>query len=162
MLTGAILLAGRYFSQNMTLRRRQLEALVAMAGRMGDEIRYNGSDVCTLVERLGREPLAQTLPFLTQCTSHCRMGKPFPNAWQSALEEVQQEMHLSNEAMAQLSSFGSRLGATDLEGQMAHCGRYQREFERLLIEAREQERIKSRLYRSLSMLAGAAVIILLI
>ena len=44
--------------------------------------------------------------------------------------------------------------------QMAHCGMHRREFERLLGEARSQEQVKARLYRSLSLLAGAAVIIL--
>lgn len=131
-----------------------------MVKRMEDEIRYNGSPVCALVERLEGEPLAQTLPFLKCCTARSRAGEPFPDAWQGALEDVQQQMYLSNQEMDKLEAFGLRLGATDLEGQMAHCSMYRREFERLLDDARGQEQTKSRLYRSLSMLASAAVIIL--
>ena len=160
LLTGAVLLSGRYFSQSVILRRRQLEAIASMVARMEEEIRYNGADVCSLVERLQRDSLSGALPFLERCAARCRSGEPFPNAWRGALEDSERQMRLTCEEKAQLLSFGERLGATDLEGQMAHCGMYRREFERLLSEARGQEQVKTRLYRSLSMLAGAAVIIL--
>ena len=160
LLGGAALLTGRYFSQNMIQRRRELEAIVGMIGRMKDDIRYNGSDVCSLVRKTIHASLAAPLSFLSRCIARCDAGEPFPNAWRAALDESQKEMHLSQEEMTQLVSFGGRLGATDLEGQMAHCELYLREFARLLQEVRSQESIKSRLYRSLSMLACAAVIIL--
>lgn len=162
LLAAAAIWAGRYCSQSVTLRRRALEAMVEMTGRAEDEIRFSGIDVCTLVGRLSRTDLGRTLPFLQPCARMCGGGAPFPDAWQKALDQTGREMRLTEEDLDQLASFGARLGATDLEGQLAHCRLHGREFARLLEQAREQERTKGKLYRSLSLLASAAVAILAI
>ena len=144
----------------MTLRRQELEAVALMIGRMEDEVRYHGSDVGSLVRNMGQASFSERLPFLPACSSRCEAGEPFPDAWRSALEESAGKMHLSQEECALLLAFGGRLGATDLEGQLAHCALHFKEVNRMLEEARAQERVKGRLYRSLSMLGCAAVIIL--
>lgn len=131
-----------------------------MIGRMEDEVRYNGSDVGSLVRNMEQASFSALLPFLPACSSRCEAGEPFPDAWRAALDESAGKMHLTQEEHALLLAFGGRLGATDLEGQLAHCALHLREVNRLLGEARSQERVKGRLYRSLSMLACAAVLIL--
>ena len=143
----------------MTKRRRQLEAVADLAARSEDEIRYHSPDTVSLLSRLALEPMAEPLPFLKECILECERGSPFPLAWQQALDQGE-GLRLTLEEKEKLRAFGARLGATDREGQIAHCRRYRMEFERMATQAREQELTQTRLCRSLSALAGAGVMIL--
>ncbi len=57
-------------------------------------------------------------------------------------------------------SFVNGLGATDLEGQLSHCGRHQRIFAFKYENSCEAYRVQGKLRQKLWMLAGAATTVL--
>ena len=76
-------------------------------------------------------------------------------------EQKKKEFCLNKEEFTDLMHFGSQLGEMDVEVQRRAIGRYEEELLRSLGKAEEEVERKERLYRSVSVLAGCFIIILI-
>ena len=82
-------------------------------------------------------------------------GMNFQQAWEACAG-----MGWNKTDAALLRDFGQGFGATDLEGQLAHCGLYERLAGERLKEARRERDVKSKLYRTLGVSGGIAAVLL--
>lgn len=76
----------------------------------------------------------------------------FPEAWQNAVKEA--EMKLGAEDAALLLSMSDILGASDSQGQLNMLDMIEQSFKRSLIEAEKDATVKGKMYRSLGILCG--------
>ena len=87
-------------------------------------------------------------------------GKSFSEAWNDGVRNSG-KMGLTGRDRELLENFGSGLGVTDIEGQLAHCGLYEELTKKGLEEAKEEKGKKARLYQMLGFSAGLAAALLL-
>ncbi len=95
---------------------------------------------------------------------YCQIGgapQP-PETLSGWFETMAETCGLSADELLQLHGFEAGLGTTDLEGQLAHCLRYRRQFTDFLENSREQYRTKGKLMGRLWMFGSIGIALLLI
>ncbi len=149
-------------STEYSSRVRQLEAAVSFINHVSTHIRYSAAPVDAILEQAAGMEELQSLPFLAGCAKRCREGEAFPAAWKQSLEEHKRTLSLKTHDMEVLHAFGTGLGTTDVEGQIAHCTLYTGLLNEALQSARREKETYGRLTVSLGVLAGIGTAVLLI
>lgn len=161
-MTGALILiaagtlAGYVESHKLTERVRQLEAFLRFLSAAQTEIRFSGLPVERIVQRHGTE-----LEFLRICGETCAQGGFFTSAWQAGVARGTKGRGLLSEDVALLNGFGEGFGASDVDGQLAHCALYTQLIGERLKNAREEKEKKSKLYQMLGIFSGMVAALVL-
>lgn len=87
---------------------------------------------------------------------------PFPDAWKQGLQETKQQMNLEQEDWSILSMIGGLLGSMDAKGQLNELTMVQSMLTQNLEAAKQSQTEKGKLYRSLGVLSGIGLAILMI
>lgn len=141
-------------------RVNQLEACLSAVNGLEGELSCTLSPPDQAVQRLEtRESLAQAI-FLPACASLCRQGVPFPEAWAKSLKF--QKGDLLPEDISLLSSLGEVLGQCPLEEQLAQLAGVRTQLDLQLQSARKKRDGYAKLYRSMGVLSGAFLIVVLL
>ena len=146
------------------LRRRVtvLGQLSRFMTRLADQIRYTAAPVEELLEAAESSGEFGELPLLGRICSRIRNGERVLDAWEAAVEEDGRLSGLTRADRELLHGFGSQLGKTDVEGQIANCRQYGELLDQRLSEAREASAAKGRLYMTLGFAGGMALALLLL
>ena len=81
-------------------------------------------------------------------------------AWNKSIEKS--NTYLNKEDIENIKSFGKMLGKTDKEGQVSHLELTKTFIEIQIEKARKEEEKNSKLYKTLGVLCGLALVIILI
>lgn len=122
-------------------------------------IRHKSLTVTEIVDELISNSIYTELAFLQIVKSEIAPGIPFHTAWINAIKK---DSKLLVEEKIELISLGNSLGSSDTEGQMSALTIYKDKFNLLIKKANENYDKKGKLYRSLGVLSGVFVAILLI
>ncbi len=131
-------------------------ALRMFLNELGIRMRWSGETLEVLIVQLREQKRFAPLGFLRQFS--IEEDETFSDAWSRS---IMQEHALMPEVQSLLQSVGETLGTSDIEGQMQTLVQHDRRLEELYENAREQERTKARLYRSLGLLFGMTAALLL-
>lgn len=142
-------------------RVKQLEAILSMIQDMATQIRYRALPLSDLIGNMAEQKELTCLPFLKQCAKRCEEGIPFPRAWEQSVEQQGKRSYLKEKDLSILYAFGSGLGTTDIEGQLANCQLHSKLVEESLQHARAERDGMGRLYSTLGILAGIGAAIVL-
>jgi stage III sporulation protein AB len=82
-------------------------------------------------------------------------------AWEKAIEENYQKLALNKEDKAILMNFGKMLGKSDLEGQINNIKLISSQLKLQELKAEEMRTKNEKMYRSLGVLSGMAIVIIL-
>lgn len=82
-------------------------------------------------------------------------------AWGKAVEENYEKLALNKEDKSILVSFGKMLGASDLEGQISNIHMLASQLKLQEMKAEEMRKKNEKMYRSLGVLSGLAITIIL-
>jgi stage III sporulation protein AB len=145
--------AGCLQARKLRERRDQLRAFLKFLSEAKTEIAFAAVPVDEILERYGR-----CLHFLAPYFYARESGKEFTQAWKAAADS----RTLSPRDRTLLRDFGNGFGATDMQGQQAHCSLYEEMTRKELEDAEEDYRKKGRLYRMLGVCAGAMLALVLI
>ncbi len=129
---------------------------------MADQIRYTAAPVEELLTAAESSGEFDGLSMLGHVCSRLRKGERVLAAWEGAVEEDGKDAGLTKADRELLRGFGSQLGRTDVEGQIANCRQYGDLLEQRLTEAREAAAAKGRLYMTLGFAGGMALALLLL
>ncbi len=149
---GACAAAGFAQSHKLSDRVKKLESFLKFISNAKSEIRYTAAPVERILARQGRD-----LDFQPACLRSLEGGSDFYKAWETCAG-----VGWNKKDAALLQEFGRGLGATDVEGQLAHCDLYLRLTEERLDEAQRDRDAKSKLYATLGVSGGIAAVLLLI
>lgn len=119
-------------------------------------IRYSALDVYEIVAKLKTD--CPDNSFISRLPDSYIEGQNFHQLWQKALEVEE----LPEEERLLLSEFGSILGTSDIEGQLSAIASLSERAEQLRSERSENYIRKGRMYRSVGVLAGVMVGILVL
>ncbi len=82
-------------------------------------------------------------------------------AWEKAIEENYAKLSLNKEDKAILLAFGKMLGNSDLEGQLSNIKLISSQLKLQQLKAEEMRQKNEKMYRSLGVLSGLAIAIIL-
>lgn len=153
-------MGGMVFSGKLSARVSAIEATLSLLGQVSDRLRYLQPSMYSLLEYLCGSSQFEKLPYPGRCRVLVREGTPFPDAWkQAALESGST---LGKEEAELLAGLGDVLGRADLDSQLAAIACARDLLQVKLEEARTAEHTYGKLYRTLGVLSGVAVVIVLL
>ncbi|WP_249281936.1 stage III sporulation protein AB [Ligaoa zhengdingensis] len=150
-------MVGLFQAARLRVRTTRLEETIGLVGMIASDLRYTCAPMENIVRRL--TSVSDALPFLTACAEYTQKGEPFPNAWRQALKEA--PSGLDEEDVKILRKLGLTLGAVDLDGALSELDYAKFALGKRYEEARERQRKLGGLYRTLGVLAGFAIVIVL-
>ena len=121
-------------------------------------IRSCGTDIYSLIAMLRREELS-ALRFIALLPDEYGAGHNFHKEWRRGIE---MQGDIRGEEKRILLEFGSLLGTTDVEGQLSGISALQSLIQTLYERRSEEYNSKGRLYRSVGLIAGVTLGIMVI
>ncbi len=152
-----IAVSGKYHS-----RVRQLEKCDQLLSRLQTYLTGEKLTTREIFERLSQSDTLSELAFVGQTADALRTNVDFPSVWRECLTLNRGELALTGEDYPPLLALSEVIGAYDAKAQSDAIGisrELLRENER---QAREQSRTSGKLSRSLGLLGGIALAILVI
>ncbi|MCU6760969.1 stage III sporulation protein SpoAB [uncultured Roseburia sp.] len=144
--------------------RDNLFACKEMTELLIGEIRYGKTplqDAFSLIAARLKEPLSGILKSISKeiCQNNY---KSLEVVWENKFQAAQKELYFTAEEMEVVKGIGKNLGYLDVQMQVQHLTLYQKQMAGFLEQTEKTEKEKKKLYRSLSMMAGAMVVLLLV
>lgn len=147
-------------AETLTERVSTLESVIRLYRFMHDRLRYIQPGVLPLINAAAASKEFQRLRFLKECRDQVENGEDFDINWKIAVKN--DSAALGKEAASVVASLSDVLGKTDLESQLAAINYGAELLEQRLLSAREYAARHQRLYRTLGVLAGVLVVVLII
>lgn len=150
---------GLYAAYRLKLRVKFLEEFIYFISSMETQIRYNAGDLSSLIDGDYGRMVSQ---LLENCRTYLNEGQNFKDAWIDAVDNLPKEYCLSDNEKEMVRDFGTGLGTTDTQGQLAHCELYLTAFKNKLESARCDHKEKGRIYTVLGTSLGVCVALLIL
>lgn len=144
---------------NLIKAKKELFVILRMIHKIEDEIRFQNRELYEMVSMVAEQEPFTTLSFLKECASLAETS-PFPKAWKIAVENW--DTYISESDRQRLISLNEILGASDGIGQIQDLELIKAEFEESYRQQQEIILSKGKLYRSLGVLLGVGLLVLLI
>lgn len=151
--------AGTYFSSALKNRVITLRSINYMLEEIYVMLRYRSATVYEIAEALSRDDRFSEFRFLREISFSS--GRSFQQSWCEAVEKHSLYGIKKSDAEI-LMSIGRKLGTSDLEGQISTIQLQRAELESAISAAEDEYSRKARLYRSLGVLTGAFIAIMLV
>jgi stage III sporulation protein AB len=169
-LVGALLvvaagaLIGRLQAWKLAQRPAQIRRFVRMLSQLETEISYGYTPLPAALDRIGRsagerDPLAAMLQSVAR-----RLGQEqltVMEAWREEAAAYWDRLAFRNAEQEVIAGIGDTLGTTDREHQIKHLRLAAKQLESLELEAVEQQRKYEKMWKSLGLLGGLRVAVIL-
>ena len=151
--------AGCYFSSALKTRLVNLKKINFLIDEIIILLRYKASTVYEITECLKSSERFADFGFLSNILPDENI--PFQQKWNNAIN-ANPPLNLKENDLEILADIGKKLGTSDIEGQLSTLHLQRSELETLILSAEAECEKKSKLYRSLGVLAGAFISVMLI
>lgn len=148
---------GMYAANHLQAHTRRLQLLVQLINDMMQDLRYTLPTVDILIDHLRTQPCYHTLEFL-EIYDDTSLEQSLPYRLAASIDAT----HYTKAEKDILQQVARTLGSTDLEGQLSALTLCKTRMESLLTESTEKQHAHGNLYRSMGMLCGLFLVILLI
>ena len=160
---GAIVLCstmtGMYMSSMLSQKVSALEDCISLMGFFAERLRFLRPSTASLIESASEMDQFSRLNFLTYCSGEMRRGVAFPVAWRLALAKNPGSIGAQIELIEPLAD---TLGSTGLDNQLSSLSFTRTLLEERLSAARDHRDKSSKMYRSMGILCGIALAIILL
>lgn len=153
-------LTGNYFAVRLGRRLELLKKLEYMLEKMEILIRCRAATVYEMISELSRDKRLEGLDFLVNMGGG-EEGLTFHEMWESGVKNFRPAC-LKSEDTDFILSVGAELGTSDTQGQLESLAMSRAALALMIKESQEEYAKKASLYRSMGVLAGALVAVLLI
>ena len=151
---------GISFAHTLTGRVEQLDLAIGVLFGLESELSYSMAPPDEIVGRLEQRESMAGAVYLPCCASLCRQGMPFPEAWRHAVRE--NHGLLSSADVYILSGLSDPLGQCDLNGQLASITHAKSLLQIQADNARVWCASHAKLYRTMGLLTGAFLVVILL
>jgi len=144
-------------------RRLALKHLLAWLSYFRGKILFENAAMEEALRESAKQAGAELSTFFCAVASELeeRNGRTIREIWEEQSEQRKNSFSLGREEVAELKRFGTQLGEMDVKVQERAISRYEEELSAALKRVEEELSRKERLYRSLGVLAGCFIIILI-
>jgi stage III sporulation protein AB len=162
IILGSTSIIGFSLSRDCSKRPRILRELQAALQMLENEISYMSNLLSDAFMRIYTSSGTEaSILFKEAAKKLDSMGTTADEAWKSAVNDLYSRLALKKEDKAILISFGSMLGNSDLDGQISNIRLTTSQLKLQELKAEEIKKKNERMYRSLGVLGGLALIIIL-
>ncbi len=156
-----------YGYQSLLKKRETVRALRTTGDDLTELARAVGFSLETLpdaIHRLGKKPQEEESGFLTRLSLglSSEPSATFSVLWQRVLTEFAKEKHFPQKAETELCTLGENLGKTDFETEQNRITQAAQCLLALMSEKEEENKKQEQTVKSLSVLLGAFLVILLL
>ncbi len=144
--------------------QNQLFSLQELTGLFLGEIQYGKSplqEACLQIGNRLPSPYSDVLHNISEELSK-KNYQSFEVVWREQFQLRKKEFYLTEQEKAVLLGIGKNLGYLDVDAQIRHLQMYQIEASQMLEQLQKTVKEKKKLYRSVSLMVGAMVILLFI
>lgn len=169
-LIGAAIIFGASFGYGSSLsaqiqrHRDNLFSCLELIDLLSGEIQYGRAPLKEAFLRLSKRvkyPFDVILQELSEKMDHGGYIS-FPKVWKDEFRCRKTELGYTDAELEIVYGIGSNLGYLDTDSQTRHLQSYREQMEHVLAQMDQQIRQKKKIYRSVSLMAGLMVILLLI
>lgn len=162
ILIGATSFIGFSLASECSKRPRALRELQSMLQMLENEISYLSNLLSEAFERIYKGTNFETAILFKESAKYlCINGCTADAAWERAVEENYGKLSLNAEDKTILLTFGKMLGNSDLEGQLNNIRLVSSQLKLQEIKAEEMKKKNEKMFRSLGVLSGLAIAIIL-
>ena len=158
MIFSAASMTGAYLSASLHQRCIRLETLRRMTEDIASYIRYRELTVYEIVQELSTDNSYRDFDFVCCLSRDLDRHRPFYSQWERAADECR----FKGDERNLILSIGNVLGTSDTQGQLAAMELYSAKLDSMIKASDEQYSRKGKLYRSLGVLSGAMLGILML
>ena len=144
---------GFYFSKSLKEREERLCSVLLLIKELTVQIRYTNAKIGDILKSAAENSAYRNLYFVTDCL-FLNENEDFHKTWS---EGIKRQAFLNQRDKELLFALGERLGETDSEGQLSFLEMTEAMLSEQREEAREERSAKSRMYRSVGLLCGLAM-----
>lgn len=148
-------LIGNSFSVKLTNRRKTLSEIVNSINKGKTLICFGGMDTKRVVQECF---CSEDFMLLDKDMLE---NERFDISFENSVRKINPAFSLTKADKELLLQFGTKLGMTDVTGQVAHTELYAQLFSERLSQVKTQENEKTRLYRILGFSVGSAISLLI-
>lgn len=154
---------GYIFSKDCTIRPQELRILQGLLQMFENEISFLSSLLADAFLKISKSSSSEVISFFKDTALKVKSGNcNASEAWESAVKENIKKTSLNKEDEEILVSFGKMLGSSDVEGQIKNIRLTINQLEMQEQKAEESRKKNEKMYRSLGMLGGLALVIILL
>lgn len=155
---------GWVFGTEIKKRIEDLKSAKTVALLLRGDIRYAHTALPEALENVSRRHEGRLAPFLKRVARELReySGKSFAQVWKDAMKSELNHTALTKKDKICLSQFGEQLGYLDKDMQINHIDWYITQVEEDMKEISLDAKDKMRLYKSLGVLFGILITILIL
>ncbi len=155
---------GWLFGTEIKKRLEDLKSAKTVALLLRGDIRYAHTALPEALENVSRRHEGRLGPFLKKVAKDLReyTGKSFQEIWKSTMNSELKNTSLTKKDKMCLQQFGEQLGYLDKDMQINHIDWYIAQVEEDMKEISMDAKDKIRLYRSLGVLFGVLITILIL
>lgn len=149
-------------SKLLRSRVTELEEIMVMLEKIQTYLQYERLPTGDILQRLAKSESLSHLVFLPDCAARMQEAVPFPVLWKQCVERHASFMSLTADDRQTLHMLGSVLGGSDAKSQLNGFALLDELTRQALTQAQESLSQKGKLYRSLGILGGVGIAILLV
>ncbi|WP_027627774.1 stage III sporulation protein SpoIIIAB [Ruminiclostridium cellobioparum] len=162
VLTGATSLIGFLLAADCSKRPRTLRELQALLQMLENEISYLSNLLTEAFFRIYETSKVDAAILFKAAALNLQTGGVTADmAWDKAVNEYYSKLSLNREDRAILITFGKMLGNSDLEGQLNNIRLVSSQLKLQEAKSEEMKRKNEKMYRTLGVLSGLALAIIL-
>lgn len=155
----ASILIGRLISKKYVDRVKELKEMKNALNIFKTKMRFTYEPIPDIFEEIAKQLTNGNIATIFLKASKKMKQKTAGQAWEEALEE---ENNLNKEDKEILNSLSRLLGKTDLEGQLSEVEVTTTFLETQIKKAEEARKKNEKMYQTLGMVAGLAIVIVLL
>ncbi len=159
IITASTTLTGIYASNQLSERKKRIQAMILMIDRISSLIEFRALKTGDILDSISSDKSFEKLAFLKNADDLYKNGLSFYEAWNQAAEE---DIMTGDEERQQLIMMGSSLGTSNIKGQLSMLKIYRQNMEHIFDTFSEESMNKGKLYRSLGILAGVFISVMLV
>jgi stage III sporulation protein AB len=162
VLISATSLIGFSLANDCSKRPRALRELQTLLLMLENEISYLSNLLSEAFNRIYEGTNSDTAILFSEAAKNLSTnGVTADSAWEKSIEENYAKLSLNKEDKAILITFGKMLGNSDLDGQLNNIKLMSSQLKLQELKAEEMRLKNEKMYRSLGVLGGLAITIIL-
>ena len=153
---------GFLLSKRYVDRLNELNDLYVLVNILQNKIKFTQVPLKEVFEQIGNISVKTDVKnIFLECSS---MLKNFnlENSWKESIEKESKFLNLKKEDVETISTLGSILGKSDIDGQMSEINEFKERLSIQIKQAEEEKRKNSKMFKSLGTIAGLVIVIILI
>jgi len=164
LIISASSVMGYIWSRDCSKRPQELRTLQKMLQMLETQMNFMTDVICDAFQKVSSFSTSNVSLFFSGTVKILKEnpGISVSEAWTTAVTENFKMTSLNKEDREILLSFGKMLGSTDMEGQIKNIRLTMSQLELQEIKAEESKKKNEKMYQSLGILGGIALVIILL